>query len=50
MNAHTSPARTSWVTCVLFVATPMNWDTRVLFVATTVYSVCGHSYELQVHV
>ena len=25
-------------------------STCVLFVATTVYSVCGHSYELEVHV
>ena len=49
----TAPASTSWVTRVLFVATPLLQigtllqigSTHVLFVATTVYSVCGHSYN-----
>ena len=47
----TAPASTSWVTCVLFVATTKRviGSTCVLFVATTVYSVSGHCYELEEH-
>ena len=39
--------------CTLFVATTMNWKYMCTvcqyYEYTTVYSVCGHCYELQVH-